>query len=89
MSMDALLEVRLRVSEAESRDVGRSLVRMDIVTMRKLGAKPGDIVQIEGERQAVGKGASLSKRGACETTNSDRWLASRVCRLWCRHLREC
>lgn len=55
MAMEVPLETRLKVSEAESRDVGRSLVRINIATMRELGTKPGDIVQIEGERKAVGK----------------------------------
>lgn len=55
MTKECLTETRLRIAEAESRDVGRALVRMDPQNMRELGLRSGDIVLLEGERSAVGK----------------------------------
>lgn len=47
--------LRLRVAEAESRDVGRALVRLDPADMQKIGARSGDIVRLQGEKSAIGK----------------------------------
>lgn len=40
----------LKVSEAEHRDIGRFIVRIDSVSMDKLGVRTGDIIQIKGKR---------------------------------------
>ncbi len=46
-------EVVLRVEEARNRDAGRKRVRIDLHTMKQLGIRPGDIVEIEGKRKTV------------------------------------
>jgi len=46
-------EVILRVVEAKQRDVGRSIVRLDRQSMRKIGAETGDFVEIIGKRSTV------------------------------------
>ncbi len=48
-------ELRLKVSEALSKDVGRAFARMDPADMARLGVAIGDIVEIEGKRRAVAK----------------------------------
>jgi transitional endoplasmic reticulum ATPase len=45
-----LVEVILKVAEAEHRDIGRFIVRIDAVSMEKLGVRTGDIIQIKGKR---------------------------------------
>jgi len=45
-----LNEVVLKVAEAEHRDIGRFIVRIDAVSMEKLGIRTGDIIQIKGKR---------------------------------------
>ncbi|HUS79433.1 MAG TPA: CDC48 family AAA ATPase [Patescibacteria group bacterium] len=48
--------VQLKVEEAkEQRDVGRSIVRIDTETMKKLGVNVGDIVEITGKKNTAGK----------------------------------
>ncbi|MEM4446769.1 MAG: CDC48 family AAA ATPase [Candidatus Jordarchaeales archaeon] len=44
------MEVQLRVEEAQKRDVGRSIVRIDSEIMKMLGIHTGDIVEIRGRR---------------------------------------
>ncbi|MFN7104971.1 MAG: CDC48 family AAA ATPase [Pyrobaculum sp.] len=46
------MSVTLKVAEARSRDVGRSIVRIPVRIMRKLGAEPGDYVEIRGKKSA-------------------------------------
>ena len=48
-------KVTLRIAEAESKDVGRGLVRVDPVIMEQLGVTIGDIVIIEGKRSTPAK----------------------------------
>ena len=48
-------EVKLKVTEANSKDVGRALSRMDPEDMAKLGAAIGDIVEVTGKRRTVCK----------------------------------
>ncbi|WP_213460236.1 AAA family ATPase [Thiocapsa sp.] len=48
-------ELRLKVSEALSKDVGRAFARMDPADMARLGVAIGDIVEVEGKRPAVCK----------------------------------
>lgn len=45
-----MTEIILKVAEAEHRDIGRYIVRIDTVSMEKLGVRTGDIVQIKGKR---------------------------------------
>jgi len=45
-------EVILKVAEARSRDVGRSIVRIPVRIMKKLGIEPGDYVEIVGRKSA-------------------------------------
>jgi len=47
-------EVRLKVGELTAREeAGRGIVRIDTQTMRKLGIKEGDVVEIEGTRKTA------------------------------------
>ncbi|NPA85890.1 MAG: AAA family ATPase [bacterium] len=46
-------ELRLRVAEAWQSDVDKGIVRIDREAMRKLGIKPGDVVEIIGKRKTV------------------------------------
>ena len=45
-------EVVLKVAEARSRDVGRSIVRIPVRVMKRLGIEPGDYVEIVGRKSA-------------------------------------
>jgi transitional endoplasmic reticulum ATPase len=45
----------LRVAEAKARDVGRGVVRIDPQDFEMLGVEIGDIVEVQGKRQAVAK----------------------------------
>lgn len=47
--------ISLRVSEANTKDLGRPIVRMDPQDMQGLGIVPGDWVLIEGERKTPAK----------------------------------
>jgi transitional endoplasmic reticulum ATPase len=47
-------EVRLRVGELTAREeAGRGMVRIDSKTMRELGIKEGDVVEIEGSKKTA------------------------------------
>ncbi|NWF96407.1 MAG: CDC48 family AAA ATPase [Candidatus Thorarchaeota archaeon] len=43
-------EIVLKVAEAEHRDIGRFIVRIDAISMEALGVRTGDIIQIKGKR---------------------------------------
>ena len=45
-----MVEIILKVAEAEHRDIGRFIVRIDAVSMEKLGVRTGDIIQIKVKR---------------------------------------
>ncbi len=47
--------IKLRVSEALSKDVGRAYARMDPEDLEKLGAGIGDILEVTGKRSTVCK----------------------------------
>lgn len=47
--------LRLKVSEALGKDVGRALARMDPADIKALGAEIGDIVEVSGKRRTVCK----------------------------------
>jgi len=46
-------EIKLKVAEAVQDDVNRGVVRIDSQYMHEMGVKPGDIIEIEGERKTV------------------------------------
>ena len=47
--------LRLKVTEALGKDVGRALARMDPEDIKALGAQIGDIVEIVGKKRTVCK----------------------------------
>jgi len=47
-------ELRLKVAEAIQDDVNKGIVRIDNSFMLQIDIRPGDIVEIEGERKTVG-----------------------------------
>jgi len=47
-------EVKLKVMEALQEEAYKGIVRIDSQTMRDIGVRPGDIVEIEGARKTVG-----------------------------------
>ncbi len=50
---DRIDEVKLKVAEAVQDDVNKGIVRIDSKFQRILGVRPGDIVEIEGERKTL------------------------------------
>ena len=48
-----MTEIKLKVAEAVQDDVNKGIIRIDSTHMKTLGARPGDIVQLEGERKTV------------------------------------
>src|SRR3989344_3274592 len=50
---ETVAEIKLKVAEAIQDDVNKGIVRIDTEFMREAGIKPGDIVEIEGERKTV------------------------------------
>lgn len=48
-------KLRLTVVEARRDDIGRGIVRIDPETLRKIGASPGDVLEIEGRAKTVAK----------------------------------
>ena len=46
-------ELKLKVAEAIQDDVNKGIVRIDSKSLEEIGVKPGDIVELEGERQTV------------------------------------
>lgn len=54
-TQDIARQLRLRVSESASKDVGRGLVRLDPNDLEQLNLRSGDVVLIQGERTALGK----------------------------------
>ncbi len=47
-------EVQLKVMEALQEEAYKGIVRIDSQTMREIGVRPGDIIEIEGNRSTVG-----------------------------------
>jgi transitional endoplasmic reticulum ATPase len=47
--------LKLRVSEARSKDVGRAVARLDPSDMEKLGLEIGEVVELAGKRRTVAK----------------------------------
>ncbi|MBN2112155.1 CDC48 family AAA ATPase [Candidatus Woesearchaeota archaeon] len=46
-------EIKLKVVEAIQDDVNKGIVRIDSTIMKEVDARPGDIVELEGERKTV------------------------------------
>ncbi len=46
-------ELKLKVAEAIQDDVNKGIVRIDSSFLSEVGVRPGDIVELEGERQTV------------------------------------
>ncbi|NVM28620.1 MAG: CDC48 family AAA ATPase [Candidatus Helarchaeota archaeon] len=47
------IEVEVKVAEAKQRDVGRSIIRLDSGTFKKLNIRTGDIVKIKGKNRVT------------------------------------
>jgi len=47
-------EITLKVQEALQEEAYKGIIRIDSQTMREVGVKPGDIIEIEGGRATVG-----------------------------------
>lgn len=47
-------EVKLKVAEATQDDVNKGIVRIDSAYMRELGVRPGDAIELMGEKNTVG-----------------------------------
>ena len=47
--------LRLTVVEARREDVGRGVARIDPETLKRIGASPGDVLEIEGRTKTVAK----------------------------------
>ena len=46
-------ELKLKVMESVQDDVNKGITRIDSAQMRQIGVKPGDIIEIEGEKASV------------------------------------
>ena len=47
-------ELKLKVAEAIQEDVNKGIVRIEFSLMKEIDVRPGDFVEIEGERKTVG-----------------------------------
>ncbi len=54
--------LKLRVAEARVEDIGRAVARIAPVDLKRMGARPGDVVKITGSATAVGR-AEISEDG--------------------------
>ncbi len=52
--MDKIIEIKLKVKEAIQEEAYKGIVRIDSQTMREIGVRPGDVIEIEGGRKTVG-----------------------------------
>ena len=55
MKSEEVPAIKLKVTEALTKDVGRAFARMGPEDLERLGASIGDTVEIEGKRKAVCK----------------------------------
>ncbi len=55
MAPEANTQLTLKVVEAQAKDVGRAIARIDPKDMERLGLGVGDCIQIEGKRKTVAK----------------------------------
>ncbi|MCG2677634.1 CDC48 family AAA ATPase [bacterium] len=58
-------EITLKVAEAQGRDVGRAIARLDPKDMKRIEAEVGDIIEIRGKRKTAAKAmpAYMEDRG--------------------------
>ena len=54
--------LKLRVAEARVEDIGRAVARIAPIDLKRMGARPGDVVKITGSATAVGR-AEISEDG--------------------------
>src|SRR3989338_781485 len=54
MEMETRKEIKLKVMEALQEEAYKGIVRIDSQTMRDIGVRAGDILEIEGVRKTVG-----------------------------------
>ena len=54
LTQDMVKETKLKVAEAIQDDVNKGIVRIDSSYMHQIDVRPGDIVEINGERATVG-----------------------------------
>src|SRR3989338_9312203 len=52
--MPQIKETKLKVAEAVQDDVNKGIVRIDTSFMHEIDVRPGDFVEIEGQRKTVG-----------------------------------
>ena len=57
--------ITLRVAEAQAKDAGRGIARLDPADLERLGVSIGDVIRIKGEKLAVARAmpAYLPERG--------------------------
>ena len=55
MSNDGVETLKLRVTEALGKDVGRAFARMDPEDLQRLGLAIGEVVEVAGKRTTVCK----------------------------------
>jgi len=55
MAAEANTQLTLKVVEAQAKDVGRAIARIDPKDMEELGLEVGGCIQIEGKRKTVAK----------------------------------
>ena len=51
-----LSEIRLKVMESVQEDVNKGIVKIDSSFLRKIGANPGDVVEIDDGCKLVARG---------------------------------
>jgi transitional endoplasmic reticulum ATPase len=61
-------KIQLRVAEAKHRDVGKRRARIDILSMDRLGIKPGEVVEL------IGKRSTPVTVWPCESQENDRGI---------------
>ncbi|MCX5648309.1 MAG: CDC48 family AAA ATPase [Planctomycetota bacterium] len=61
MAEAALAAIRLKVTEALGKDLGRGFARLDPADMARLGVAIGDVLEIVGKRKTVGKAMPVYK----------------------------
>ncbi len=65
-------QLKLKVTEALPKDLGRGLARLDPADMLRLGLEVGDIVELAGKRTTVGKAMPAYKEHTAAGADSDR-----------------
>jgi transitional endoplasmic reticulum ATPase len=55
MEDNGKIEISLKVAEAQQDDIGQNSVRIGTAWMKQIGVRPGEFVEIEGNRKTVAK----------------------------------